>query len=227
MTVSFCGLTHTGFRLTDGVHSEDVTGAQPDFKLTDGETAFRAEQFAIEEKKTSGKRFFYYLKHFTRMFWGYFTLPSIYKECSPILIEADIEVKNTRYREQMVAFEPGSYAPDLHDFTAPRLEGGKDFFITPTAYKVNESEVKRRKTETLAERLGLSTFLFLLPIVIILVSASIQAGTLAMIGVFSMVVLYPLIAVIFLFWRKNCRLLDEKVRSKVLELNYGLGKRDY
>lgn len=227
MTVSFWGLTRSGFRLTDSSNSAEVTSGRPDFKLTDGENTFHAEQFAIEAKKTSAQRFFYCFKHFTRMFWGYFTILSIYKECSPIMIEADVEVKTTRYREQMMAFEEGGYAPDIHDFTAPKLDGGKDLLVTPTAYKVNEVEVKRRKTETFFERLGLSTFLFLLPIVLMLISASIRAGTLTMIGIFSSVVLYPLIALIWILWIRNCKRFEEKVKSKVMELNRVISARNY
>lgn len=219
MTISFFELSGRRFRLTDSTHSGEVSESSPDFKLTEGELSFRAEQIEPDDKVLSAQGFGYWFKHFTRVFWGYFAPMPIYKKCSPILLEADVEVKTERYREHTVAFTPSDYSPDLHDYTAPKLDGGKDLRITPICYKVNQAEVKRRQKETLVERLGLSTFLFLLPIVFMLVSASIQAGTLTMIGIFSMFVLYPLIALILFLWRRSCKQFEVKVKNKVLELN--------
>lgn len=227
MTLSFYELSGRAFRLTDSRHSGEVTEAHPDFKLADGELSFRIEQIEADDKIASARGFFYWFKHFTRVFWGYFTRPSIYKECSPILLEADVEVKTDRFREHTLAFSPSDYAPDLHDYTAPKLDGGKHLRILPTAYKVNRAEVARRKKETLVERLGFSVFLFLLPLVLMLVSASIQAGTLTMIGIFAMVVLYPIIALILLLWRRSAKQFEEKVESKVRELNKKLAEPQY
>lgn len=227
MTVGFLELSNNRFRLTDREHSEEVSEAQPFFKLTDGELTFRAEQITADDEKTPAQRILYFLKHFTRMFWGYFTLPSIYEECNPIMLEADLEVKNTRFREQTIVFSPSCYAPDIHDYTAPKLDGGKDFAVTPIAYKVNERELSRRRFEILAERLGLSTLLLLIPVLLMIASAAIRVPTLGMIAIFAAIALYPLIPIMLVRWNKAYKLFDQKARQKAIELNESLHARKY
>lgn len=227
MTIGFLQLDGNCLRLTDRAHSEEVTEAQPYFKLSDGELSFHALQILSLPKQTPAQRFGYLLKHFTRMFWGYFTLPSVYEECSPIMLEADVEVKTTRYRELTLVYEKSCYAPDIHDYTAPRLEGGKDFSVTPIAYSVNENELKRRRTETLAERLGFSTFLLFIPVLLMIASAAIRVPTLGMIAIFAAIALYPLIPVMLVRWHKAYKRFEVKARQKALELNEMLHARDY
>lgn len=227
MTIGFMDLFDHRFRLTDLSHSEEIGEEQPCFHLTEGASDFHAEQIAAEGKKSPIQRVLHFLKHFTRMFWGYFTLPTIYEECSPILLEAKIEVKTTRYRELSMVFCPSSYAPDLHDYTAPRLEGGKDFTVTPIGYRVNEQAIGRRRRETLAERLGLSLFLLVIPVLLMIASAVIKVPTLGMIAIFAAVALYTLIPILFYRWHKMYKNLAQKAKQKADELNHALGVRDY
>lgn len=228
MTVDFWGLSNGSFRLTDSEHSEVVTEAQPFFKLTDGVLRFKAEQISVGGKKKLLRSYLKSLFGFVKViFDGFVGYPAIYRACSPIMLDAEIEVKNTRYSEQTIAYTPSGYAPDTHDYTAPKLEGGKDLMITPVSYQVDEVEMERRQKETLVEKLGASTALFLIPIPLMIASAFIQAGTLTMISVFAAIAFYPLIPFLLLRWRKQSKQFAEKLAQKALELNEALKAKKY
>lgn len=227
MTISFMKLSNTAFRLTSRQKDEVVSEARPDFQLTEEDLIFRAKQITAENPRTPLQSALYFLKHFTRMFWGYFTHPSIYEECNPIMLEANVELKTTRYREQTMVYMRSEYSRDMHDYTTPKLDGGMDFSVTPIAYTVNENEVKRREFETFAERLGLSTVLFLIPVLLLIATGIILAPTLGMIAIFVAVVLYPLIVLLFVFWRRDCKRLETKAAQKAIELNKALRERQY
>lgn len=220
MTIGIYGPSNCSFRLTDRKHSDELTEDQPYFELTEGETTFRVEQTASGERNKPIKRFLKSILHFTRVIWsGFFDNPAIYTECSPIMIEADVEVKNTRYRDQTLAFSPSNYAPDIHDYTAPILDGGKDFSVTPTAYKADVKEIARRKSETLTEKLGASFVLLLIPMLLMLGAYLIPSATLGVVAIFAAIVLYPLIPIMLIRWHIAAKRFAEKVYKKEAELN--------
>lgn len=228
MTIGFLGLDKGSFRLTDVRHSEEVTEAQPFFELTDGELTFRAEQISGRAKKKPLRRFLRSMMHFTRVIWdGFFGHPAVFADCGPIMLEAEIEVKNTRFLEQTLVFTPSNYAPDIHDYTTPKLEGGRDFRITPISYRVDEGELDRRKKETLIEKLGASAVLFLIPTLLLIAAGVILSKMLVAIALFAAVILLPLIPVMLIRWRGQCKQFAEKAEQKAIALNDALGQTDY
>lgn len=223
MIIGIYGQSNSRFRLTDRTHSEELTEAQPFFDLTEGEMTFRVEQTASGIRKNPIMRFLKSILHFTRVIWsGFFGNPTIFTECSPILLTADVELKTTRYREQTLVFTPGAYAPDTHDYVAPKIEGGKDFTVTPTAYKVDEEEVSRRVKETLTEKLGASTVLLLVPVLLMLAAYLIPSATLGVVSLFAAIVLYPIIPLMLIFWYRQVKRFRDKVADKAVQLNEAL-----
>lgn len=220
MTIGIYGLSKSSFKLSDSKHSEELTEAQPFFELTEGEMNFRAEQTASGKHENPLVRFLKSILHFTRVIWsGFFGNPTIYTECSPILLTAEIELKTPRFSEQTLVFTPSAYAPDTHDYVAPKLEGGKDFTVTPIAYKVDENEVSRRIKETLTEKLGASLVLLLVPVLLMVGAYLIPSATLGVVSLFTAIVLYPIIPLMFIFWHRQVKRFRVKVADKQAELN--------
>ncbi len=220
MTIGILGLSGGSFRLTDRTHSASVTEAHSVFELTEGESAFRAEQQTVGCGGPPLIRLFKSLICFFGVIWnGFFRRTSIYSGSSPILLSAEIAVKTVRFNEQTLIFTPGAYAADIHDYTAPMLEGGKDFVITPVGYRKDIEEIRRRARENLFERIGASVTLFCIPVLIMLAAMAIPSSTLGMVSIFMAVVLYPMIPLLFIRWRRDYRRFERKVSETVDRLN--------